>query len=121
VLVLHAGLRGAARRALVALLTVAALTAPVFFLQQSIEYGSPTGLWDASGFAAWARALVKAALAVGISATVWWALLAAAVHAAWALRSLFSSRPGAATRLLPRAAFLAWVAAPLALLLRQAG
>jgi hypothetical protein len=121
VLVLQHGLRGAARRALLAALTVASLTGPVFFLQQAVGYGGWRGQWVAEGFGPWARALARVGLAVGVSAAVWWALLAVAVHLAWAALCTRPHRPGAGAAAVLWAARVAWVALPLTLYLRQLG
>ena len=119
VLVLRHGLHGALRRSLAAAVTVLALTAPIFALAQWIEFGAPLGQWTAEGPLPWLRTLLKTALSVSVSAVVWWGLLFTAVHLVWLLlcarRWPSAASPGAALWV----ARAAWVAVPLALLLRQ--
>ncbi|MFZ5442086.1 MAG: hypothetical protein ACOZQL_18915 [Myxococcota bacterium] len=118
-LVVSLGLRAPLVEVLSSGLAVVVLSIPIFLLQQSIGFGSPTGEWAAAGFGAWLRSLVKTSLAVGISAAVWWAALACVVHLTWALLALQTRpRTGAATLAL-RIAQVAWVAAPLGLLLTR--
>ncbi len=112
-------LRGGLARAAAFLLTVVGLTIPVFLLQQAIEYGSPRGQWVASGFGAWARALVKTGLSVGVSAAVWWGVLAVLVQLTLALLATRERPAGRAVSWVWWAAFAAWAAVPLALVVRQ--
>jgi hypothetical protein len=119
VVALHHGLRGGVRRALASLAVVVGLTIPVFLLQQAIEYGSPRGQWVAAGFGAWARALVKSGLAVGVSAAVWWGVLSVVLQVTWALLAARERPADRAARWVWWGAWVAWAAVPLALVARQ--